>query len=322
MRCGKGFAYKLPDGSFVKDKARKARIRALGIPPAYCDVWICLNPEGHLQATGLDDRGRKQYRYHPDWTKHRDMQKFDALAEFGRALPKMRRRFEHDLEGEPGSFEFTAAALAMLLDHAPMRIGNPVYANENGSFGATTLRRGHVKFRKDGAIFKFPGKSGKTARWSVSRKKLNRALEEVCELPGKTLFSWVCASGDGHSLGSSDFNKYLAKVSGIANVSSKVFRTWSGTLAAFEIAESALCAGEKPSIKAMAAAAAARLSNTLPVARKSYIHPAVTALAKDIDAVAPGKMPGKTKDRATPHIAGLRADEARLVSFLEARAAR
>jgi len=314
-RAGRGFAYRLPDGSYVRDAAQKARIRGLGIPPAYRDVWICLKANGHLQASGFDDRGRKQYRYHPDWRSFKDVKKYDALLAFGEALPRLRRIFHRGLEAEPGSFAFAAATLATLLDTIPMRIGNSVYTAENGTYGATTLTRRHVRFSGGAARFSFRAKGGQQVKCTLRRRALNRALEDVAELPGRTLFSWEDEVGHLHELDSSDFNAYLAEAAALPGISAKVFRTWAGTVEAFETAYRHHLAGESVAIRMLSEAAARRLNNTPAIARNSYIHPAVIALAgREGQADAQRRM-RKLEKCSIP--AGLRAGEGRLLHYLE-----
>jgi DNA topoisomerase-1 len=314
-RAGRGFAYRLPDGAYVRDPVEKARIKGLGIPPAYRDVWICLKANGHLQASGFDDRGRKQYRYHPDWRSFKDVKKYDALSAFGAALPRLRRIFHRGLEAAPGSFDFAAATLATLLDTVPMRIGNSVYAAENGTFGATTLTRRHVRFSGGAARFSFPGKGGQQVKCTVRRRALNRALEEVAELPGRTLFSWEDEGGHRHELESGAFNTYLAEAAGIPGISAKVFRTWAGTLEAFETAYRHHLAGEPVTIKMLAEAAARRLNNTPAIARNSYIHPAVITLAERDGADEARRRMAGLADWKIP--TGLHTGEARLLHYLE-----
>lgn len=313
-RCGKGFTYRLPDGNLVKDSGTRERIRGLGIPPAYREVWICLKPNGHLQASGLDDRGRKQYRYHPDWRIFRDLLKFESLIEFGHALPRLRRIVHKGLDAPPGSFEFAAATLATLLDTFPMRIGSPAYTAENGTYGATTLRKQHVTFVNGKAHFSYLAKGGRRVRCTLGRNILNRALEEVAELPGRTLFSWLDDDDRPHELDSGDFNTYLAEAAGVPGITAKVFRTWAGTVEAFAVAYDRQQEGKPVTVKLMAEAAARRLVNTPAIARKSYIHPAVIDLA--------GQSAGELAARLGPLAgmeapSGLRAAEARLLRYLE-----
>ena len=312
QRTGRGFCYRLPDGSLVRDPALKARIAALGLPPAYENVWICIDGNGHLQATGYDARGRKQYRYHPDWQALKSGDKFDQLIAFGRALPKLRRTVRRDLAGAPGTVDTMLAAITVLLDEAQLRVGNRAYAVENNTYGATTLLKRHVSL-SDGRIeLRFTAKGGKRVRRTLKHPRLQRLLEECSDLPGRQLFVWRDEGGVVRPIDSGRLNTYLADISGIA-VSAKTFRTWAGSLAAFSMARRAIEEGGRPTIKGMAMAAADLLHNTPAIARSSYIHPDVIALADTPEVL-------RTALRRPPMaIPGLRAEEERLLRFLENR---
>lgn len=300
---GRGFSYLMPDGTSIADQRERARIKALAVPPAYRDVWICPRPDGHLQATGRDERQRKQYRYHADWSALRAQLKFADLAAFGETLPRIRRRLAVDLRAEPGTLTYALAALVSLIDAASLRIGSREYLEENGSFGASTLQSRHVRL-EDGVIrLNYKGKGGGRVRETLRDKRLHRILETIDDLPGKNLFVHVTEDGAVHDIDSAQVNEYLAEISGRAGVTAKTFRTWSGTLAAFDVASAA----EKPTIKDMTGAAATRLHNTPAVCRRSYIHPAVLALAGERD----------TAPRTAEARACLRRGESRLLQFLE-----
>lgn len=285
-RAGKGFSYVSSEGARVTDAAVIERIRALAIPPAYTDVWISADPQGHVQATGRDARGRKQYRYHARWRSQRDRGKFDRVVEFGRRLPALRRRIARDLK-QPGlPREKVLAMVASLLAETLIRVGNHEYARDNNSFGLTTLRNRHVRFPRGGAIFEFRGKSGKEHRVELGDAKLAGLLRRCQQLPGQRLFQYLGDDGQPHPIGSGDVNDYLRAACG-ADFSAKDFRTWGGTLAAirhFVKAPAPKGASERQLALRQAAAiaeVAAELGNTPAVCRASYVHPAVIAGWRD-----------------------------------------
>ncbi len=308
-RKGKGFSYTLPDGKTLADEIQRARIRALGLPPAYDNVWICIDENGHLQATGFDVRGRKQYRYHKDWQSFRSTGKFHQLIEFGNALPKIRRTVLHHLDTGAEDVNGVLAALTILLDEAHLRVGNQAYVKENDTYGATTLLKRHLKM-VDGRIeLKFRAKGGKRVQRSLKHPRLQKILEEIADLPGRQLFVWKDETGALRPIDSGRLNAYLAEISGIA-ISAKTFRTWAGSLAAFGAARSAVSEGRRPTVKEMSEAAADALHNTPAISRSSYIHPAIIALsAKDETLEEGGSEP----------LRGLRADENRMLDFLTRR---
>ncbi len=308
-RRGRGFSYHLPDGSLIRDTNERARIAAIAVPPAYKAVWITPKPLGHLQATGRDAKGRKQYLYHAAWAEQRAQQKYDGLAAFGRMLPRLRARIATGLRTSKGSHDLALAAVLALLDRAALRIGNEDYARENGSYGATTLLGKHVRFDANGITLEFPGKHGTPVLCHLHGPRLQRALHKIHDLPGAELITWTDENGDSHPLRSEDVNTYLAEVCG-EGTSAKTFRTWNGTLAAFSVArqhEGTL------NITDMTEAAAERLCNTPAIARSSYIHPQVISLAE------------KSEDERArclnalrpPGISRLRAHENQLIAFLE-----
>jgi DNA topoisomerase I len=302
LRCGRGFSYLAPDGTRIDDTTERARIKALAVPPAYEDVWICPLPDGHLQATGRDARSRKQYRYHPDWRTWRDAQKYDHLRTFGEILPGLRRRIRRTLrQGEVGDHAFALAAILALLDRASLRIGTADYARENRTYGATTLKRRHVALDGDGLRFRFAAKGGKRVDKSLQDRTLNRILTRMGDLPGPELIKWIDDDGARHAVSSGEVNAWLEEVTGTEGLTAKTFRTWNGTVAALEAAEQA----DKPTIKRMAEAAADRLHNTPAIARSSYIHPRVIALAEDPRDLS-----------AAPDVRGLRRSECRLLHLL------
>ncbi|EKE44202.1 putative DNA topoisomerase I protein [Oceaniovalibus guishaninsula JLT2003] len=275
-RAGRGFSYIAPDGTRIDDAGERARLAALAVPPAYEDVWMCPLPRGHLQATGRDARARKQYRYHEDWTAFRARRKYDDLARFGTALPAIRRRIARDLNGAAGERDTAIAAILAMIDRLSLRIGNRDYTEENGSYGATTLRHRHLKLTDQGMKLDYKAKGGKRVRRDLRDKRLARVLHELDDLGGATLVSWVDADGAVHEVTSSAVNERLAEMAGQDGFTAKTFRTWNGTAAAMEVA----LREEAPTIAAMAEAAAERLGNTPAIARTSYIHPDVIALTE------------------------------------------
>jgi len=308
FRFSNGFVYRCPNGRQLKDPRVLARIQALGLPPAYENVWICIHQNGHLQATGYDVRGRKQYRYHQAWQEMRSNAKYSQLPAFAKALPRLRRRIRKQMEGPVNDPVTILAALAALLDHAPLRIGNSTYAKENGSYGAATLLKRHLKITDDSIELNFKGKGGQRIRRRLRNPRLQRLLEEIAELPGRQLFVSVGQDGKPEPIESGRFNRYLAEISG-APFSAKTFRTWAGSVAAYSAARQAFSLGRRPTIKEMCKAASQVLHNTPAVCRKSYVHPAVLALSQ-----AGQKIPRvRANAKAVP---GLRADEMQLLRFL------
>lgn len=279
VRRGRGFSYHLPDGRLLRDAEDLKRIKALGLPPAYTGVWICTLAEGHLQATGVDDRGRKQYRYHELWSAYRDRTKFDQLIDFGEVLPGLRRRILRDLKGEPFEERTVLAALCMLLDRAHLRVGSLAYAEENGTFGATTLLKRHLQLEGDRLDLQFTGKGGKRVRRRLRHPTLSRVLDRISDLPGRQLFVWRDDQDQLHPVDSGRLNAYLAGIAG-PGVSAKTFRTWAGSVAAFTVARKAMSQDRRPTIKEMCEAAAERLSNTAAICRASYVHPGIIQLAQ------------------------------------------
>lgn len=261
--------YRLPDGSPVKDKATLARIAALVIPPALTDVWISPVANGHLQATGRDARGRKQYRYHDEWRSFRDQHKYGRLLEFGHALPRLRRQVEVDLERPGLPREKVLAAIVKLLELTLIRVGNDEYAKANKSFGLTTLRKRHLTLRTTGAVFEFRGKSGVLHKMGFADRRLARLLAHCQDLPGQRLFQFVDEAGARHPIESTDVNAYIRAAMG-EDFSAKDFRTWAGAL----LAARALCLAPGD-LTGCVKAVAALLGNTPAVCKACYIHPAV-----------------------------------------------
>lgn len=311
-RRGRGFCYRLPDGALVRDRQTLDRIRSLGLPPAYEKVWICIRENGHLQATGFDVRGRKQYRYHDGWQEWRSEQKFGELASFADALPRIRRRVAADLDRSSDDAVFLLAGVVALLDETHLRIGNRAYTRDNGSYGATTLLKRHLSFGGDGIRLSFVAKGGKRVRRQLRHPRLQKILEVIADLPGRELFSWRDAEGEMRRIDSGRLNAYLGQIAGCP-ISAKTFRTWGGSVAAFALAAKELRRGACPSIKALCAAASDALHNTPAICRTSYVHPAVLELATDEDRRAiVQSLLSKKVNRS-----GLKADEARLQAYLQ-----
>jgi len=278
LRRGRGFVYQRANGTIVGDPHTLARIRALVVPPAWERVWICERPDGHLQASGYDARGRKQYRYHPHWRRVRDENKFGRLIAFGRRLPAIRRRVAADLARAGLPREKVIATLVRLLDTTMMRVGNEEYARANGSYGLTTLRGRHATVRAGGVRFRFRGKSGVMHAVGVADRHVARVVRRCQGLPGQELFAYVADDGSVRDVGSGDVNEYLRAVAG-SEFSAKDFRTWAGTLvAACALAAMPLPESQRQRRRAVVGAVkqvAAQLGNTVAVCRRSYIHPAV-----------------------------------------------
>ena len=283
-RSGRSFRYLDPDGRPLRDRATLKRIRSLVVPPAWTDVWICPSPRGHLQATGRDARGRKQYRYHPRWRQTRDEAKYDRLIDFGRALPGMRARVEADLARAGLPREKVLASVVRLLETTLIRVGNREYARENRSFGLTTLRDRHV--RVDGATvrFRFRGKGGKEHVVGLRDRRLSRIVRRCQELPGQELFQYLEPGGTRRSVGSDDVNAYLREIAG-QEFTAKDFRTWAGTVLAAqalaEMEEEDGASGRKKNVVRAVEWVAERLGNTPTICRKCYVHPAVIAAYLD-----------------------------------------
>ncbi|MFL4469169.1 DNA topoisomerase IB [Tateyamaria armeniaca] len=275
-RAGRGFSYVAPDGTRIDQRSERARIEALAVPPAYEDVWISPRPNGHLQATGYDARTRKQYRYHPDYSAFRARTKFDDLARFGAHLPVIRRRVHAALTEARGDEEFAIAAALRLMDRASLRVGTPDYATDNQTYGATTLRARHL--RLDGNLIRldYTAKGGQRVRKRFNDRTLMRALEKMDDLPGGALMQYEDANGTLRQLGPEQVNRWLRGITDQDGLTAKTFRTWNGSATALDT----VLRSETPvTITQMAEAAAKALHNTATIARNSYIHPDVIALA-------------------------------------------
>jgi len=273
-------------GKRLRDEATLARIRKLAIPPAYEQVWICAKANGHLQATGRDARGRKQYRYHAQWQQQRGDDKFEAMRTFGAALPRIRRCVQRDLAEAAATRPtrtLVLATLVRLLDTTFIRIGNEEYARGNGSYGLTTLRTRHAGVHDAEVRLSFKGKSGVRHEVTLDDRRVAAVVRRCKALPGQELFQYADADGALHKVTSADVNDYLSQVAG-THVTAKDFRTWHGSVMALEFTRLA-CAGEcaRGAAKQVIAQVAARLGNTVAVCRKSYIHPKVLELGALLD---------------------------------------
>lgn len=283
QRVGTGFRYRDPHGHLIRDERQLQRIRALAVPPAYCDVWICRDEDGHLQATGRDARGRKQYRYHPDWRAQRDEQKFERVLAFAAALPRLRRRMRRDLRLPALPRDKVLATVVALLDMTRARVGNAEYARDNHSYGLTTLRDRHARFIRQGRLrLSFNGKGGTPHELIVDDRRLMNIVRRCQQLPGQTLFQYVDDVGARHQIDSAQLNQYLQDAMGAA-FTAKDFRTWAATMRA-----ASLLGGEAPDIRraractaqvnAVIKTVALELRNTPAICRSSYINPLVFEL--------------------------------------------
>ncbi len=276
-RCGRGFVYYLPSGERVRDAVVLARARSLAIPPAWREVWVCIDAGGHLQATGRDARGRKQYRYHPEWRQVRDADKFARMAAFGAALPRLRRRVARDLARPGLGRRRVLATVVRLLEATLMRVGNEEYARANRSYGLTTLRDRHVALTRDAIRIECRGKHGIVQRARVDDARLAAIVRRCRELPGQTLFQYLDEAGERHAVDSGDVNDYLREAMG-EGFTAKDFRTWFASLEALERLD-----GHRPAsvtegrrmVAEVVREVAGRLGNTPAICRKCYVHPAV-----------------------------------------------
>ena len=277
-RQGRYWAYFDAEGKRITERDEIDRLNAIGLPPAYEDAWFCADPEGHLQATGVDSRGRKQYRYHPDYRAKRDSAKYDGLLEFGKALPKLRRRIERDLKKRTLDRDAVLAAVIRLLDTQHLRVGNEQYARENKSFGATTLRRRHLRRKGQSLMMRFAGKHGIVHEVKVTDTNLKRICRRCQELPGQMLFQYVNGDGEPKPITSGDVNSYIKEASG-GDFTAKHFRTWGASVIAFDQmlkkAEDA-----RITVKTVIEPVAEALGNTEAMSRKAYVHPRLIEAVK------------------------------------------
>src|SRR3954468_22481924 len=316
---GKGFTYLDPQGRAIKDEKTLERVRKLATPPAWTDVWICPRPNGHLQATGRDARGRKQYRYHADWREVRDETKFGRMIAFGDALPKIRERIERDMAQRGLGREKVLATVVKLLETTLIRVGNREYAKQNNSFGLTTLRDQHVDVDGSTLRFEFRGKSGKEHSVEVQDRRLARIVKQCRDLPGQKLFQYLDESKERQSVSSEDVNASLRETTGEA-FSAKGFRTWGGTVLALSaLLESGDSESEREANKAVVEAikrVSGQLGNRPAICRKYYVHPVVIqsflegTLRDTLEEAVEGKEDGSN---------GLRWLEAQVLRLLKGR---
>lgn len=277
-RWGRGFTYLSPEGEHIQEEEARARFEALAIPPAWEEVWICPDPEGHIQAMGRDGQGRKQYIYHPRWREVRNESKFHRMLVFGEALPPLRERVEADLRKRKLSREKVLAAVARLLERTLIRVGNREYARNNGHFGLTTLRDKHVEIEGSTVRFTFEGKSGKQHEIDLRDRRLARIVKQCREVPGYDLFQYYDEGGERHRVASGDVNDYLREATGL-DFTAKDFRTWGGSvLAAATLRDLGPCEDENEAATNVTEAIRAvseHLGNTPAVCREFYVHPGV-----------------------------------------------
>jgi len=323
-RAGKGWSYRLPDGKPLKDKAEVARLNKLAVPPAYTDVWLCADGQGHIQATGRDAKGRKQYRYHERFREVRDGTKYEHMLTFAKALPGIRDRIDADMGRRGLPREKVLATVVHLLETTMIRVGNADYAKQNKSYGLTTLGDRHVKVEGGQLRFRFKGKSGKQWSLDVKDRRVARIVKASQDLPGQHLFQYLDEEGEQREVTSGDVNAYLREISG-AEITAKDFRTWTGTvLAALALAEFEKFDSEaaaKRNVRSAIEGVAARLGNTPAVCRKCYVHPEVIdsymgeALLLEVEKEVEQEVERELKN----DLAGLRPEEALVLAFLQRR---
>ncbi|PWK45760.1 MULTISPECIES: DNA topoisomerase IB [unclassified Pseudomonas] len=304
------FSYFDPSAQRITDPDEIKRLNALAVPPAYTEVWICADPRGHLQATGRDARGRKQYRYHPRWREVRDADKYSRLRDFGRALPTLRKQLETLLAAPGFSRDKVMATVITLLDATLIRVGNTQYARDNRSYGLTTLRSRHVEVNGSAIRFQFRGKSGVEHQITVKDRRLARIIKRCQDIPGQNLFQYLDENGERHTISSADVNAYLQTLTG-ADFTAKDYRTWAGSVLALSVLRDMPWEPEseaKRQVVEMVKNVARQLGNTPAVCRKCYIHPAV------FDAFWLGALAELPRPRLRK---GLRPEEVGLAMFLE-----
>ena len=319
-RVGKNFTYKAADGTRVNDQATLDRIRHLAIPPAYKDVWICSDPNGHLQATGRDDKGRKQYRYHPKFREVRESAKFEHVTSFAAALPDIRAKVATDIAKRGLPREKVLATIVHLLESTLIRVGNEDYVKQNESYGLTTLRNAHVHVHGADLKFEFKGKSNKQWRLGIKDRRVAKIVRACQELPGQHLFQYVDHDGHRHAVTSHDVNGYLHEISG-RDITAKDFRTWAGTVMAalalreFETVDSD--AKAKKNVRAAIERVSAKLGNTATICRKCYVHPEVlnSYMSGNLLLEIKQEVDAELRD----NLAALSPEEAAVLALLEGR---
>jgi DNA topoisomerase I len=320
VRAGRGFSYRDAEGATIRDKETLARIRSLAIPPAWTDVWICPWPNGHVQATGRDARGRKQHRYHPRWHEARDESKFGRMIEFAGALEQIRERTDADLARPGLAREKVLAAVVRLLELTLIRVGNDEYARLNNSFGLTTLRDRHARIEGTRVRFRFRGKSGREHEVGLRDRRLASVIRRCQELPGQELFQYVDDDGEVRDVSSDDVNAYIREISG-GDFTAKDFRTWAGTVLAYRALRALQPAGSATAARRNVVQAmretAGRLGNTPAVTRKSYVHPAV--LEAYMDGHVGGALVEAAEEQSTPPAEATPEEEEAVVALLAQR---
>ena len=320
LRAGKGFAYVTRSGKPIRQQGQLARIRSLAIPPAWTDVWICPDPRGHVQATGRDARGRKQYRYHPRWRAESEETKYDRLITFGKCLPLIRQRTARDLRLPGLPRAKVLATVVRLLQKTLIRVGNEEYARENGSFGLTTMRNQHVQVNGSALRFVFRGKGGIKHAVDLDDRRLAKIVKRCRDLPGQELFEYIDDEGNCRSIGSVDVNDYLREITG-QDFTAKDFRTWAGTvLAATALQTCEACESVTRARRNVARAiesVALRLGNTRSICQKCYVHPAVVAAYVDGSLQETLALPAN--DQPQRRRRSLSAEEAAVLAFLRRR---
>lgn len=322
-KSGKGFTYTAPDGKKVEDKATLKRIKSLAIPPAYTDVWICAKANGHIQATGRDAKGRKQYRYHPAFREVRESTKYEHMLEFAKGLPAIRKTIDEHMSLRGLPREKVLATVVHLLENTLIRVGNSDYVRQNKSYGLTTLRDPHVKVDGGELRFQFKGKSGKTWRLQVKDRRIAKIVKACQDLPGQDLFQYLDENGEQQSITSADVNAYLKEITG-SEITAKDFRTWAGTvlaaLALSEFEEFDSQAKAKKNIRGAIEKVASRLGNTPSICHKCYVHPEVFASYLDGGLLLDIKEEIETQLRED--LSSLKPEEAAVLALLEQRLSR
>jgi DNA topoisomerase-1 len=322
-KSGKGFTYQKPDGSKVADKATLDRIRSLAIPPAYTDVWICAKANGHIQATGRDAKGRKQYRYHPAFREVRESTKYEHMLEFARGLPAIRKTIDEHMSLRGLPREKVLATVVHLLENTLIRVGNADYVKQNKSYGLTTLRDPHVKVEGGELRFQFKGKSGKIWKLQVKDRRIARIVKACQDLPGQDLFQYLDENGEQQAVTSADVNAYLKEITR-RDITAKDFRTWAGTvLAALALKEFEAFDSEakaKKNIRAAIEKVSGRLGNTPSICRKCYVHPEVFSSYMDGELLLEVKEEIETELRED--LPSLKPEEAAVLTLLQERLSR
>jgi DNA topoisomerase-1 len=322
-KSGKGFTYTKPDGKKIEDKATLDRIKSLAIPPAYTDVWICAKANGHIQATGRDAKGRKQYRYHPAFREVRESTKYEHMLEFAKGLPAIRKTIDEHMSLRGLPREKVLATVVHLLENTLIRVGNADYDKQNKSYGLTTLRDPHVKVEGGELRFHFKGKSGKTWNLQVKDRRIAKIVKACQDLPGQDLFQYLDENGERQSVTSADVNAYLKEITG-RDITAKDFRTWAGTvlaaLALAEFEEFDNQAKAKKNIRAAIEKVSSRLGNTPSICRKCYVHPEVFSSYLDGGLLLEIKDEIETELRED--LPSLKPEEAAVLTLLQERISR